>query len=158
MNDFQLFVDNYISSDFDKIKFDWNGEYGDKFHDNNYDFRMKLCEYLVPKIDNAKIELIRDLYLETAKSSEATFGIYLNIHIFGQELLKRDWRKYLIDYMKGGSYGMDSFLGTGRIEIDKDIAMQILDFISEKKDTTTDKDEKKYFEIYLKRFQWLANK
>jgi len=158
MNEFQIFADNYTLSDFDRIKYDWNGEYGDKFHVNNYDFRMKLCEFLIPQINKVHIELIRDLYAETTKSSEATFGIYMNIHIFGQELLKRDWEKYLLDYMKGGSYGMDSYTGTGRIEIGKEIANQILDYITKRKDSTTDNEEKRLFNAYQQRFQWLANK
>ncbi len=158
MNDFQTFADNYTSTDFEKIKYDWNGEYGQKFHDNNYDFRMKLCQFLVPQIDKVKSELIRDLYSETTKSSKATFSIYMNIHIFGQELLRRDWRKYLIDYMQGGTYGMDSYLGIGRIEISKEIAQQINNYIIERLKISTDEKEKNLMTGFKERFQWLATK
>ena len=74
--DLQTFADNYIPiEDFKKIQYDWNGKYGGEFHDTNYDFRMKLCEYLIPQINTVNIELIRDIYTETTRSSEATFGI-----------------------------------------------------------------------------------
>lgn len=98
----QVFADNYNHSDFDKIRYDWNGKYGQEFQDNNYAFRMKLCQFLIPKIDKVNIELVRDLYAETTKTSEATFSIYTDIYIYAQELLRRDWKKYLMDYMQGG--------------------------------------------------------
>jgi hypothetical protein len=158
MNDFQTFADNYTSAEFDKIKYDWNGEYGQKFHDNNYDFRMKLCQFLVFQIDKVKIELVRDLYTEITKSSEATFSIYMNIHILGQELLRRDWKKYLIDYMQGGTYGMDSYLGISRIEISKEIAQQINRYITEQLKISTDDNVKKLMTGFKERFQWLATK
>jgi len=154
----QTFVENYKPTDFDKIRYDWNGKYGREFHDNNYDFRMKLCQFLNPQIDKVNIELVRDLYAETTKSSEATFSIYTNIHIYAQELLRRDWKKYLMDYMQGGTYGMDSYLGIGRIEIGKDVAQQILDYMTSTLQTTTDNNEKKLMTGFLQRFQWLATK
>lgn len=84
--EFQSFADNYTSADFDRIKMVWNGKYGNEFDDKNYDFRTQLCEFLIPQLDTAKLELIRDLYLETGKSSEMTFGVYLNFHLFAQQL------------------------------------------------------------------------
>src|SRR6185503_11125697 len=114
--DLQEFADNYSSSHFDKIRYDWNGKYGPDFNDKNYDFRMRLCEFLIPQIKNVNIELVHDLYAETTKSSAATFSIYNNIHVYAQQLLLKDWKKYLTDYMQGGTYGMDSYLGIGRIE------------------------------------------
>jgi hypothetical protein len=154
----QSFADNYSPPDFEKIRYDWNGKYGQEFHDNNYDFRMQLCQFLIPQIDKVKIELVRDLYAETTKTSEATFGIYLNIHIYAQELLRRDWRKYLLDYMQGGTYGMDSFLGIARIDISKEIAQQILGHMRETLQTTTDGNERRLMNGFLERFQWLAKK
>jgi hypothetical protein len=156
--DLQYFIDNYSKDDFEKIRFDWNGKYGNEFHDNNYDFRMSLCEFLLPEIETANIELVRDLYSETTKSSKATWSIYTKIHIYAQELLRRNWKKYLHDYMRGGSYGMDSFIAIARVEIDKTIARQILDHINETIKTTPDQDEKRLMSGYLNRFQWLADK
>jgi len=154
----QVFADNYKSTDFYKIQYNWNGKYGQEFHDNNYDFRIKLCQYLIPQINNVNIELVRDLYAETTKTLKATFSIYMNIHIYAQELLRRDWKKYLMDYMQGGTYGMDPYLGIGRIEIGKEVAQQILDFMISTLQTTTDDNEKKLMTIFLQRFQWLATK
>lgn len=104
---FQNFADNYTYADFEKIKFVWNGEYGDQFQDNNYDFLIQLCEFLIPQLDRARLELIRDLYLETDKSFEATFGVYVNFHLLAQQLLQRGGTDHLIDYIKGASHTMD---------------------------------------------------
>jgi hypothetical protein len=154
----QFFSDNYKPSDFGLIRYDWNGKYGSDFHDSNYDLRIKLCQFLLPQIEKVNIDLIRDLYAEMTRASEATFSIYLNIHIYAQELLRRDWRKYLTDYMKGGSYGMDAFMGIARIDVGKEMAQQILEHITVTLQTTKDDDEKKLMTAFLPRFQWLATK
>ena len=156
--EFQLFADNYSSSDFCKIHYDWNGKYGNEFHDSNYDFRMALCQYLLPQIEKVNVQLIRDLFVETSKASAATFGAYINIHVYAQELLERDWRKYLRDYMQGGSYGMDAYLSVGRINIKKDIAQAIFNYVKETIEVTTDGMEKKLFLLFKDRFEWLATK
>jgi len=154
----QLFADNYSSSDFLKIRYDWNGKCGNEFRDSNYDFRMMLCQYLLPQIEKVNVQLIRDLFIETSKSSEATFGAYINIHVYAQELLDRDWRKYLRDFMQGGSYGMDSYLSIGRIKIKKDTALEILNYVKETIETTTDEMERKLYMLFKDRFEWLAIK
>jgi len=155
----QTFADNYNPiEDFAKIQYDWNGKYGEEFHDTNYDFRMKLCEYLIPQINTVNIELIRDIYTETTKSSEATFGIYLKIYIYAQELLRRDWRKYLMDYMQGASYSFDTVITTALIEINKEVAQEILEYITKTLETTTDENERKLMSGFVERFQWLATK
>ncbi|MGQ0738069.1 MAG: hypothetical protein ACT4OJ_03325 [Bacteroidota bacterium] len=156
--EFQAFADNYTSADFDKIKFDWNGEHADKFHDNNGEFRMKLCEYLIPQLDTVKLELIRDLYNELAKYANEVWGVYDKFHLFGQQLLVRGGTKYLMDYMQGASLSMDTYLGSGRIEISKELAQKILNILNDKIKTSSDIHEKKLAEGFLKRFQWLATK
>jgi hypothetical protein len=156
--EFQTFADNYSQADFERIRYNWNGKYGEEFHDPNDDFRMNLCQFLIPQIDKVKIELVRDLFVEVTKTSEATFGIYINIHIYAQELLRRDWKKYLMDYMQGGTYGMDSYLGIGRIEIGRETAQQILDYMKDTLQTTKDDNERKLMTGFLDRFKWLATK
>ncbi len=82
------FADNYTSVDFNKIKFDWNGKHGNDFHDNNIEFRIQLTEFLIPKLNTVRLELIRDIYLEEGKASEETFGVYKNFNLLAQELLQ----------------------------------------------------------------------
>lgn len=119
---------------------------------------MKLCEYLIPQINTVNIELIRDIYTETTRSSEATFGIQLKINIYVQEMLKRDWRKYLVDYMQGASRSSDALMTTALIEIKKDVAKEILEHITKTVENTTDEDERKLMSGFVERFQWLATK
>ena len=129
---FQKFSDNYTSEDFDKIKFDWNGLHGDKLHDNNMEFRTQLCEYLIPQLDKIRLDLIRDLYVETAKSAKETWGIYNKFHLFGDQLLRRGLTTYLFDYLEGASKSMDTLMASARLTITKDQATQILDFVNHK--------------------------
>ncbi|SHF70421.1 hypothetical protein [Pedobacter caeni] len=154
----QIFANNYKPTDFSKIRYDWNGKFGHEFQDPNYEFRMALCQFLIPQIDKISIELVRDLFVETAKTSKATFSIYLNIHIYAQELLRRDWEKYLLDYLEAGTYGMDSYIGIGRIEIEKETAQSIFDYMTTTLRTSTNQYMNKLMKGFLPRFQWLASK
>jgi hypothetical protein len=157
---FEQFADNYNSSTgFEKIRFDWNGEYGDAFHDKNYDFRVELCEFLIPKLETVKLELIRDLYLEMGKSSEATFGVYNNFHMLAQQLLQRGGTEYLMDYLEGASHTMDTGLSSGRISLTKERALQLLEYFDEKRRYATDQKEQRLLNDYMRqRLQYHANK
>ena len=52
------------NSDFERIKFDWNGKHGDDLEDPNMDFRMEVCEFLIKDFSIATDKLILDLYQE----------------------------------------------------------------------------------------------
>ena len=123
----QTYIDNYTSTDFDRIKLVWNGKYGQDFVDDNYDFRMQVCEFVVPQIDKVNIELICDLYLETAKTSPLTFSVYNKFHLFADELLKRGGTDYLLDYIRGASQSMDTGMSSGRLTISKEQAKNLLE-------------------------------
>ena len=148
--EFQNFADNYTSADFDRIKMVWNGKCGNEFADEHYDFRTKLCEFLIPQLDTVKLELIRDLYCETGKSSEMTFGVYINFHLFAQQLLQRGGTEYLLDYIKGASYTMDTGLASGRIKLTKERARELLEFFDNKRANTTDKEELRLLNDYIR--------
>lgn len=156
---FQTFADNYSSDDFDRIKMVWNGKYGNEFIDEHYDFRTELCEFLIPQLDTVKLELIRDLYCETGKSSKMTFGVYNSFHLFAQQLLQRGGTQYLLDYIKGASHTMDTGLSSGRISLTKERAKELLDFFDNKKANTTDKEELRLLnDLIRKRLEYNANK
>jgi hypothetical protein len=143
--------------DFEKIEFQWNGMFGHAFKDANYGFRVQLCEFIYSQIDKVKIELIRDLYIEFGKSSEASFSAYLKMNLLGQELLNRGGTMYVMDYLEGASYSVDAYATSAGIQISKELAKQILSYIEEKLKETTNEKEKKLLEQFGKtRFGWLA--
>lgn len=148
--EFQTFADNYTSADFDRIKMVWNGKYGNEFDDKNYNFRTQLCEFLIPQLDTVKLELIRDLYCEMGKSSEMTFGVYLNFHLLAQQLLQRGGTQYLLDYIKGASHTMDTGISSGRINLTKERAKELLDFFDNKRANTTNKEELRLLNDYIR--------
>jgi len=153
----QSFSDNYKPVDFDKIKMVWNGKYGSEFVDEHYDFRMQLCEFLIPQLDTVNLELVRDLYCETGKSSKMTFGIYNSFHLFGQQLLQRGGSAYLLDYIKGASHTMDTGISSGRISLTKDKAKELLDFFDYKRANSKDKEELRLLNDYFRHrldYQW----
>ena len=157
--EFQTFADNYTSADFDRIKIVWNEKYGNEFEDKNYNFRTQLCEFLIPQLDTVKLELIRDLYCETGKSSEMTFGVYNSFHLFAQQLLQRGGSQYLLDYIKGAAHTMDTAMSSGRISLTKERASELLKYFDDTKARTTDKEELRLLnDLIRKRLEYNANK
>ena len=155
----QTYIHNYTTADFDRIKLVWNGKYGQDFVDDNYDFRMQVCEYVVPQIDEVNLDLIRDLYSETGKTSPMTFGVYNSFHLFADELLKRGGTKYLLDYIRGASHSMDTGISSGRLTISKQLAKELLDYFDELKSKTNDIEEQKLLNDYIRhRLEYNANK
>lgn len=155
----QNFIDKYSTSDFEKIQLKWNGKYGQEFIDENYEFRIKVCEFIIPQIDKPNILLIRDLYCEIGKISKMTFGVYLNFHLFADELLKRGGKTFLLDYIRGASHTMDTGLSSGRLTISNLQAKDLLEYFDQLKATTQDKDELRLLNDYIRhRLYHYANK
>jgi hypothetical protein len=156
----QNFVDNYSSSDFDRIKFDWNNKHGDEFKDNNYEFRNSLIEFILPQLNSINILLVRDLYIEYSKFAREAWGASKNFGLLGGQLLLRDYKTYLLDYLEGASQSMDTYLASGQIKIPTELAREIVSYmISENK---SEKDERKKSLLsnngFLERFDWLSKK
>lgn len=155
----QVYIDNYATADFDRIKLVWNGKHGQDFVDDNYDFRMQVCEFVVPQIEKVNLGLIRDLYCETGKTSPMTFGVYNKFHLFADELLKRGGTKYLLDYLHGASHSMDTGMSSGRLTISKQLAKELLDYFDELKAKTNDSEEQKLLNDYNRlKLEYNANK
>lgn len=153
------FIDNYTSADFNQIKFVWNGKYGQDFVDDNYDFRIRVCEMAVPQIDKVNIELVRDLYCETGKTSPMTFGVYDKFYLFADELLKRGGTEYLLDYIRGASHSMDTGISSGRLTISKQQAKVLLDYFDELKLKSTDPEEQKLLNDFIRqRLEYNVNR
>lgn len=155
----QTYIDNYTMADFDRIKLMWNGKYGQDFVDDNYDFRMQVCEFVVPQIEAVNIDLIRDLYCEAGKTSPMTFGVYNNFHLFADQLLKRGGTKYLLDYIRGASHSMDTGMSSGRVTISKQTAKELLDYFDELKSKSTDPEEQRLLNDYIRhRLEYNTNR
>lgn len=155
----QTYIDNYTSADFNRIKLAWNGKYGQDFVDDNYGFRMQVCEMVIPQIAEVNIELVRDLYCETGKTSPMIFGVYINFHLFADELLKRGGTKYLLDYIRGALHSMDTGIRSGMLTISKQQAKELLDYFDELKLKSTDPEEQKLLNDYIRqRLEYNSNR
>ncbi|HEY1200324.1 MAG TPA: hypothetical protein VGE79_05055 [Niastella sp.] len=155
---FQSFADNYTHEDFDRISFRWEGGYGDELKDKNIDFRMQLCEWLLPQIHQVRLELLKDLYLEIGKASEYTLGCYIRFHLLGQELLERGGTTYLKAYLQGAANTMDTALVSSKIQLSKDRAIELLEYFDYKMKNPADQEDAKLYNDYFRpRFERLAN-
>ncbi|MBP6235787.1 MAG: hypothetical protein KA536_06585 [Saprospiraceae bacterium] len=149
----QTFADNYTSADFDKIMFDWNGQHGDNFLDNNYEFRMQLCEFLVPQLDITKLILIRDLFIELSKWAKEAWCVYNKYHLLAQQLLTRGGTSFIIDYLTGASQCFDTGLASGRVILTKDQKQNIFNFITNRLESESDEKTLKLLEFGKDRFK-----
>ena|SRR5260221_13888940 len=153
----QYFIDNYSNKDFDKIKFDWNGMHSDELVDANYKFRKQLIDIILPQIGTVNLELIKDIYLELSKFAKEGWGVPSHFRTFAQELINRDYRKYLLDYLEGASKSMDTTLDTARIVISKQLAKEIFDYINERLKDEKDERNRILLEVIgRERFQFLS--
>lgn len=155
----QTFVNNYTKNEFDRIALKWNGKFGEDFIDDNYDFRMKVCEFVVNQIEQVSIELVRDLYCETGKTSPMTFSVYNKFHLFADELLKRGGKEYMLDYFRGASHSMDTGIRSGMLTISKQQAKELLSYFDDYKSKTNDPEEIKLLNDFFRhRLEYNANK
>lgn len=152
MNEFQIFADNYSQSDFNEIRFDWNGKNGKDFQDNNYHFRMKLCQFLEDKLENVKMDLICDLFREMAKCAKQDWSISYNFHLFGQEILRRGTPERIMDYLFGAMQSFDTIISSGRFQLTDPQKQQIFEYISTRLNTETDEQNIRMLQFGLKRF------
>ncbi|UOX33946.1 hypothetical protein LXD69_00170 [Flavobacterium sediminilitoris] len=157
-NEIQTFAKNYSEKDFDRIKFDWNGKYGDDFEDKNYDFRMQLCEIIKEDFSYSSEKLILDLYLELSKCAKETFGVYNSFHLFANELLERTGIKYFDEYIEGASKSMDTGLSSGHLDLSNKRINEILSHIKSKMANSKNESEIGKYDYMLKRFEWLSEK
>lgn len=147
------FAKGYTERQYDQIKFDWNGKHGDEFIDNNYQFRMHLCEVIKDDLSVVPDQLIIDLYLELAKSAKETFGVYNSFHLFANELLKRGGVKYFDLYVEGASKSMDTGIMSGRLDLNKELYEEIFNHINQRlKETPAPRG----YDYMKQRFEWLA--
>ena len=154
----QTFIKNYSDKDYDRIKFDWNGNHGDDFVDKNYDFRMQVCEIMKNDFSNSSDKLILDLYLELSKCAKETFGVYNSYHLFANELLERTGIKHFEEYIEGASKSMDTGLSSGRLNLSKERNYEILNHIKSKIANSENESEIRGYDYMLKRFEWLSEK
>lgn len=66
--DLQKFIDNYTSTDFDRINLKWNGKYGQDFIDENYDFRLQFTLITLILFILLTREVIRILHCSSIRS------------------------------------------------------------------------------------------
>ena len=148
----EKFIKAYSIVDFEYIKFDWNGKHGDALEDPNMDFRMQVCEFLVKDFSIASDQLILDLYQELSSSSKETWSVYRNYHLFAQEVLNRGKTKYLLNYLKGAGKSFDTALASARVPLSHEEKEEILSYVNTQMSNSKNEENKKYYELALKRF------
>jgi len=148
----EKFIKTYSSTDFQKIKFDWNGKHGDELEDPNMGFRIHVCDFLIHDFSIGSDQLILDLYQELSKSAKETWGVYRGYHLFAQEILNRGKTKYVLDYLKGAMQSFDTSLASGRIQLTDDEKQEILNHINSKISNDSNRENLRYYELALKRF------
>lgn len=122
------FIRSYTKSDFDQIKFDWNGKYDEDLFDSNFEFRLEVCNYIVNENNFSIVcdDLLIDLYIEFSKYSRESWSVYENYNLFAEEIIKRNPTKNIIVYLTGATYCQDTAIASGQISISKTQRKEIL--------------------------------
>ncbi len=140
------FIKEYSEKDIDYIKCDIFEE-----EDNNYNFRMSICEIVKNDFSICSDKLIIDLFLSLSNSAKKTFGIYRNYQLFANEILNRGHIKYFEIYLEGATKSFDTLIASGIIDLDKEKIIEIIEYLEEKK-------EKNKYEQMISRFKYLLSK
>ncbi len=146
------FAHGYSPSDFKHIEFTWDERLGEGLEDPNMGFRMELCECIKDRLEEYSDQLIIDLYMELAKSSVETWGVYEDFHLFANEILSRGGARYFEQYLEGASQSMDTSMSSGELELEPDTIDEILTYIKDRLSGTPDDDGYGYM---LERFERL---
>ncbi len=123
------FIKEYSRSDIDSIKCDAFEE-----EDNNYDFRMSICEIVKNDFSICSDELIIDLFISLSNSAKKIFGVYNEYHLFANEVLNRGHIKYLEIYLEGVTKSFDTIIASGEIDLDVEKTTQIIEYLKGKKE------------------------
>lgn len=151
MSYIEQFIEGYSKSNFEKIKFDWNGKHGNELEDFNLEFRMNVCEYLCKNFSIASDELILDLYQELSASAKEMWSIYNKYHLFAQEVLNRGKTKYLLEYAKGATQSFDTILASGNISLEEYERQEMIDFAIEQMKSNSNENQR-YYQFIIDRF------
>jgi hypothetical protein len=142
MDDLVELVISYYNpeTDFQYIKLEVhrNGNTPNDFYDSNWEFRTKVLLRVKELNYEVSIELLRDLYIETAKESVEIWACYQYFHEIGQALIEKGKTKYIMDYLHYAKYSFDVLLSGGRAVWSDEIVIEMRNYLEKEKKIQTD--------------------
>ncbi len=123
------FIKGYSECDIDYIKCDILEE-----QDNNYDFRMSICEIVKNDFSICSDKLLIDLFLSLSNSAKKTFVIYKDYQLFANEILNRGHTKYFEVYLEGATKSFDTLIASGIIDLDKEKIIEIIEYLENREE------------------------
>lgn len=153
MNKTQLdkFISEYKGND-EQIVFAWNGQHGENFVDDNYEFRNQIIERVLELNGEVPLVLITDIYRALTSSSKEAWSIHTHINKITEMMLAKGGKSVSRDYLLGAMQSFDAFLSTSAIECPKDIASECLEFVKEKIKVESSEKEIQLWELGIERF------
>ncbi len=140
------FIKNYTKIDYKYIECNLS-----EAQDNNYDFRMSVCELAKENLSICSDNLIIDLYIALSNSAKKTFAVYRYFHLYANEILNRGHIKYFDLYLDGAMKSFDTLLASSQIQLEEQKIIEIIDYIQTK-------SNKEKYQHMLNRFHSLLKK
>src|SRR5437870_584093 len=113
MSDVEAFVAEYAELQADRIRFAWNGQHGDQFADQNYEFRKKVLAVALKAPDAVPLLLIRDLFEAETSFAKEAWCVDLRVGELARILLTRGGPVFAEDFFRGKYRGQDAYLAAG---------------------------------------------
>jgi hypothetical protein len=130
--DVSKFVAAYTSADETFIRFDWNGEHGDKFEDKNQVFRAAVLDRVDEDLQAAPIELVRDLFRAVTVFSREAWCIDRRVGRLGEHLLRHGADQFIEDYIEGKHQSFDASCGAAAFDCDESLSRHLLQVVRDR--------------------------
>lgn len=123
--DIRSFIQNYTEEDLLEIMFAWNGKHAHDLRDDNLELRRKILDRFSEAPDEFPIELVRDLFEAETEFAREVWAVNPIVSNLAQALLERGAEKYVADWIKGLSRGMDAYCQSMQIELSVETAEKL---------------------------------
>lgn len=125
-NNIKDFVVHYSLSDQIYLDLKWNGEFGAKFKDDNYFFRLQVLQQVMQDLPMVNIHLVRELFVCLGRCTQLNFYLEPYFSSLAQELLQRGGKDFLFEYVCAAHISYDTFVATSNIVLDAPCKAQLL--------------------------------
>lgn len=112
------FVRGYDRSDWERLRFAWNGQHAEDFEDANQEFRAAVTRYAIENPGEATAELLADLFQAHSEWSREAWCAPLGFEEIGALLLSGGGGAVLPRFAKGFVATFDTFGACHAMQLD----------------------------------------
>lgn len=143
------FIDEYTTSELDRISFSWNGKSGGELEDNNYGFRSEVIKTILANKSSPSSELIRDLLLAEAYFSKEAWGATEALGPLGVLLLNQSREKHIDSFFEAKEQSFDTESALTCYEVSADAITDIISSLESRLPNSRPEENIEYYLGYF---------